>query len=147
MNREVDDMGPIDYLLVEFPAGSHTGEGLPLLLDLVDRGIVRVLDLVFLRREEDGSITVVPPADVDPTGELELAVFEGAASGLVDPTDVAEAGSLLDPGSSGVILVYENSWAAPLARAIRRGGGQLVASERIPVQALLAALDQVEAPA
>jgi Family of unknown function (DUF6325) len=144
---ELDEMGPIDYLVVEFPGSRMTGEGLPLLVDLVDRGIIRILDLVFVQKELDGSVHGVAIADFDRDGTLDLAVFEGASSGLVGPDDVDEAGRVLEAGSSAGILVYENRWAAPFARALRRGGAQVVASGRIPVQAVLAALDAAEATA
>ena len=147
MSTEFDETGPIDYLVVEFPGNKMTGEGLPLLVDLVGAGIIRILDLVFVRRELDGSIKAVEIADFDDDGQLDLAVFEGAASGLLGPDDVDEATSVIEPGSSAGILVYENVWAAPFARALRRGGAQLVASGRIPVQAILAKLDDVEAAA
>ena len=147
MSTELEESGPIDYLVVEFPGSKMTGEGLPLLVDLVDSGIIRILDLVFVKRELDGSIKAVEIADFDDDGQLDLAVFEGAASGLLGPDDVDEATSVIEPGSSAGILVYENVWAAPFARALRRGGAQLVASGRIPVQAILAKLDEVEAAA
>jgi hypothetical protein len=147
MTDALDTMGPIDYLVVEFPGNRMTGEGLPLLVDLVDRGIIRILDLVFIRKELDGSVAGIEIADFDADGTLDLAVFEGASSGLLGTDEVEEAGSILEPGSSAGILVYENLWAAPLAVALRRGGGQLVASGRIPVQAALAALDAAEANA
>ena len=147
MTDALDTMGPIDYLVVEFPGNRMTGEGLPLLVDLVDRGIIRILDLVFIRKEMDGSVAGIEIADFDADGTLDLAVFEGASSGLLGADEVEEAGSVLEPGSSAGILVYENVWAAPFAAALRRGGGQLVASGRIPVQAALAALDAAEANA
>jgi len=145
MDRDdLEDMGPIDYLVVEFPGSRMTGEGLPLLVDLVDRGIIRILDLVFVKKELDGSVRGVAIADLDHDGKLDLAVFEGASSGLLGQEDLDEAGGVLEPGSSAGLLVYENRWAAPFARELRRGGGQLVASGRIPVQAVLAALDATE---
>ena len=144
VTNDLEVMGPVDYLVVEFPGSRMTGEGLPLLVDLVDRGIIRILDLVFVKKELDGSVEGVAIADLDQDGELDLAVFEGAASGLLDQGDIEDAGGVLEPGSSAGILVYENVWAAPFATALRRGGGQLVASGRIPVQALLAALDAAE---
>jgi hypothetical protein len=141
---DLEDMGPIDYLVVEFPGSRMTGEGLPLLVDLVDQGIIRILDLVFVKKELDGSVRGMAIADLDEDGQLDLAVFEGASSGLLDQEDLDEAGGVLQPGSSAGLLVYENRWAAPFAKALRRGGGQLVASGRIPVQAVLAALDATE---
>ncbi|HET6918481.1 MAG TPA: DUF6325 family protein [Jiangellaceae bacterium] len=147
MTDDVEQMGPIDYLVVEFPGSRMTGEGLPLLVDLVDRGIIRILDLVFVKKELDGSMKGMAIADLDQDGKLDLAVFEGASSGLIDQDDIADAGGVLEPGSSAGILVYENVWAAPFATALRRGGAQLVASGRIPVQGLLAAIDAAEARA
>jgi len=139
--EDLQDVGPIDYMVVEFPGSRMTGEGLPLLVDLVDRGIIRILDLVFVKKELDGSVSGVVVADLDADGELDLAVFEGISSGLVGPDEIEEAGAVLEPGSSGGILVYENRWAAPFAAALRHGGAQLVAHGRIPVQALLAAAE------
>jgi len=144
MADDLDQMGPIDYLVLEFPGNRMTGEAFPLLVDLVDRGVVRILDLVFVRKETDGSVVGLELADLNGDGELDLSVFEGVSSGLVGKDDIQEAGTVLEPGSSAGILVYENLWAAPFAAAIRRSGGQLVASGRIPVQAVLAALDADE---
>jgi hypothetical protein len=144
MADDVAEMGPVDYLVVEFPGSRMTGEGFPLLVDLVDRGLIRILDLVFVTKQEDGAVSAVQIADLDGDGELDLAVFEGASSGLLGDDDLEEAGGVLEPGSSAGILVYENVWAAPLAAAMRRGGGQLVASGRIPVQALMSAMDAAE---
>jgi Family of unknown function (DUF6325) len=140
MADDLDQMGPIDYLVLEFPGNRMTGEAFPLLVDLVDRGVVRILDLVFVRKETDGSVVGLELADFNGDGELDLSVFEGVSSGLVGEDDIQEAGNVLEAGSSAGILVYENLWAAPFAAAIRRSGGQLVASGRIPVQAVLAAL-------
>jgi hypothetical protein len=145
LRDDLEEIGPIDYLVVEFPGSRMTGEGLPLLVDLVDRGIIRVLDLVFVKKELDGSVKGMAIADLDHDGTLDLAVFEGASSGLLGQDDLDEAGAVLEPGSSAGLLVYENRWAAPFAAALRRGGGQLVASGRIPVQAILASLDASEA--
>jgi hypothetical protein len=143
--NELEETGPIDYLIVEFPGSRMTGEGFPLLVDLVDKGIIRILDLVFVRRDLDGSMAALEIADFDSDGKLDLAVFEGTSSGLVGPDDIDEMGSVIEPGSSAGLLVYENVWAAPFAAALRRGGAQLVASGRIPTQAILASLDAMEA--
>lgn len=144
MTDDLDHMGPIDYLVVEFPGNRMTGRAFPLLVDLVDRGLIRILDLAFVRKEADGSVTGLELKDVDGDGLLDLAVFEGASSGLLGEDDIQESGGVLQPDSSAGILVYENVWAAPLAREIRLSGGQLVASGRIPVQQVLAALDAAE---
>jgi uncharacterized membrane protein len=145
MGDDLDQMGPIDYLVVEFPGNKLTGEAFPLLVDLVDQGLVRILDLVFVRKDTDGSVAGLELKDLDGDGELDMSVFEGASSGLLGDEDIHEAGNVLAPGTSAGILVYENLWAAPFAAAVRRSGGQLVASGRLPVQAVLAALDAVEA--
>ncbi|MET7619788.1 DUF6325 family protein [Streptomyces sp. NPDC005408] len=143
---EFYEMGPVDYLVVEFPGNRMTGEGLPLLVDLVERGIIRILDLSFVRKERDGSVTGLEITDIDGDGELDLTVFEGASSGLLGQDDLQDAAAVLEPNSSAGIVVYENLWAAPLAAALRRGGAQLVASGRIPVQAILASLEAAETP-
>jgi hypothetical protein len=145
-SEEQYEMGPIDYLLVEWPGRQPNGEVAPYLVDLVDRGLIRILDLVVIAKEDDGSVAVLEISDL---GEevAEFAVFEGASSGLLSDEDHSEAGGALEPGTTAALLVYENTWAAPLATAARRSGGQLVASGRIPVQDVLAALDAVEAEA
>lgn len=142
--EELEDMGPIDYVLVEWPGRQPRGEAAPALVDLVERGLIRILDLTFITKAEDGSVAGLEVKDLG--GEVEeLKVFEGASSGLLSDEDVEEAASALEPGTSAALLVYENRWAAPFASAVRRSGGQLVASGRIPVQAVLAALDEAEA--
>jgi Family of unknown function (DUF6325) len=146
MDTDDIEMGPIDYLLVEWPGKQPEGEIAPYLVDLVDRGLIRILDLAFLAKGEDGTVAALEIADVG-GAVAELAIFEGASSGLLDDEDVGEAGAALEPGTSAALLVYENAWAGPFAAAVRRSGGQLVASGRIPVTDVLAALDAVEATA
>jgi hypothetical protein len=139
------ELGPIDYLVVEWPPEKQpTGEALPLLVDLVERGLIRVLDLAFVRKEMDGTVVGLDLQDLDLDGNPELAVFEGASSGLLGEDDFAEAGPALEPGSSAALVIYENTWAAPFATALRRSGAQLVANGRIPVNAIIAALDELE---
>ena len=140
----LEEMGPVDYLVIEFPECHPVGENLPLLVDLADSGIIRILDLALVKREFDGSMSLLALTDVDADGEWDFTVFEGVSSGLLGEDDVDEAAQILEPGRSAAILVYENRWAAPLAVALRRSGAQLVSSGRIPVQAILAALDQTE---
>jgi len=142
--EELNEMGPIDYLIVEWPGRQPTGEAAPHLIDLVDRGLVRILDLVFLVKDEDGSVTTLEIADLGDQASA-FADFEGASSGLLSDEDAEEAGNALEPGTSAALLVYENRWAVPFAAAVRRSGGQLVATGRIPIQAMLAALDAAEA--
>ena len=144
MSDDIEEMGPIDWILVEF-SGPPTGAAAPHLLDLVERGLIRILDLVVVNKDAEGTVTILEMADVDGDGELDLAVFEGAQSGIIGEEDVAEAGEAMEAATSGVFLLYENVWAAPFAVAVRKAGGQLVASGRIPVQSIIAALDDLEA--
>ena len=142
-DAELNELGPIDYLLVEWQGKQPTGEAMPHLVDLVERGLIRILDLAFITKDEDGSVAALEIADLG-DAVAEVAVFEGASSGLISEEDHTEAGNALEPGTSAALLVYENVWAAPFAAAVRRSGGQLVASGRIPVQDVIAALDAAE---
>ena len=134
------EMGPVDYLIVEFPGNKMTGEGIPLLLDLVENGTIRIIDLAYFRKDLDGTITAVKIEDMDEEGAALFEVFEGASSGLLDNEDFAEAANAVEPGNSAGIIMYENRWAAPLATAWRRGGAQVVAYGRIPVNEMMATL-------
>lgn len=144
MASTLDEMGPVDYLVVGYPQHKMTGEAFTILLDLVDRGIIRILDLAFVRKDEDGTVTSTSMVDLERMQMLELALFEGASSGLLDDSDLEEAGNALEPGEAAGILVYENVWAAPFAAALRRSGGQLVASGHIPLHEVVSALDATE---
>jgi Family of unknown function (DUF6325) len=143
--EQLEELGPIDYMVLEW-AGDQpvTGEVMPLLLDLVDRDIIRILDIAFLVKADDGSVAAIDFADLTQKSEG-LADFEGASSGLLGQDDLEEAATALEPGTVAGVLVWENRWAAPVAMALRRSGGQLVANGRIPIQAILAALDASEA--
>ena len=137
--EDLEEMGPVDYIVLEWPGRQPNGEIAPLILDLVDRGLVRILDVAFMAKDDDGSVTAIEWDDQGGFGE-----FEGASTGLIGQDDLEEAAKALNPGTSAAVLVWENRWAAPVAVAVRRSGGQLVASGRIPIQALLAALETLE---
>jgi hypothetical protein len=143
MDAEAIEMGPIDYIIVEWPGRQPNGEAVPHLIDLVDRGLIRILDLAFITKDEDGSVAALELSELGEQNE-EFAQFAGASSGLLSDEDMGEAAQALEPGTSAALLVYENTWAAPFATAVRRSGGQLVASGRIPVNEVLAALDAAE---
>ena len=138
------DVGPIDFLALEFPTAELKGKGLASLVDLVDRGIIRILDLRFAKREQDGSFTAAALTDLDGDGTLDLAVFEGVESGLLDDDDLSEAVSLIEPGNGVALIVYENTWAGPFVSAMREVGAEVIASGRIPADDVVAALDALE---
>jgi uncharacterized membrane protein len=145
MTDDVEEMGPISYLIVEFPGNRMTGEGLPILVDLVDQGLIRILDLLFVTRDDDGSLRAVELRDLDSDGQLDVTLFEGAASGLLDDSDLADAASVIEPGSSAGILLFENRWARSFTQALRRGGAELVAAGYVPLDDVAASLDAAEA--
>jgi Family of unknown function (DUF6325) len=141
---QFEEMGPVDYVILEWPDRQPNGEVAPLILDLVDRGIIRILDVAFITKEADGTISGLEVDTLeDEAGRFRE--FHGASSGLLGDDDLEEAAAALEPGTAAAVLVWENRWAAPLAVALRRSGGQLVASGRIPIQAILASLDAAEA--
>ena len=142
--EELDEMGPIDYLVIEWPDRQPNGEAAPFLVDLVDRGLIRVIDIAFLAKDDDGSVTTLELSSLAEESES-LRELLGASSGVLSEEDAQEAANALEPGRSAAVLVYENRWAAPFAAALRRSGAQLVANGRIPIQAMLAALDAAEA--
>jgi hypothetical protein len=144
MATNEDALGPISYLVVEFPGNKMTGEGFPALVDLVDRGLIRILDLTFVTRNDDGSIVGIELADLDGDGTMDLAVFEGVSSGLLDESDRAEAAAAIEPGSSAGILLFENRWAVPFVQALRNSDAQLIAAGYVPIDALLESLDAIE---
>jgi hypothetical protein len=146
MESHEDELGPVDIVVIAYPAGAPmTGEAAPMLLDLVDRGIIRVLDALFVRQNEDGTFSGFEATDLDSDSLGDFKVFEGASSGLLGEDDVAAVGETLEPGSAAVMIVYENRWAAPFAAAVRRNGGLLVANHRITAQELMDALDTADA--
>ena len=144
MAQQTDVMGPIGYLIVEFPGNKMNGEGLPILVDLVDRGLIRIIDLAFVRKDEDGTVSALDLQDFG-GDDVSLTVFEGASSGVLGDDDIADGAAVLEPGSSAAMLVYENRWAAPFTDALRRSGAQLVAAGFIPSDDISAALDELNA--
>lgn len=145
MTAQTDEVGPIDIVIVAYPAGSPmTGEAIPLILDLVERGIIRVLDVLFVMRDESGAYTAFKAEDLSAESIGDFKVFEGASSGLLGDEDAATAAEALEPGSGAALLVYENRWAAGVAAAIRRNGGQVLDIQRVPVDEVLAALGALE---
>ena len=148
MDGNTEDVGPIDVVVIGYPAGAPmTGEAVPIFLDLVDRGIIRVLDALFVRKDADGTFSGFDLADLDEGTAGDLTVFAGATTGLLDGDDVAAAAAEIEPGSAALLLVYENRWAAEFIAAVRRNGGTLIANQRIGVQDLIGALDATEAAA
>jgi hypothetical protein len=144
VSDEIEEMGPIDYVVLEWRGRQPAGEVAPLLVDLADRGIVRFLDIAFVAKDADGSVSRLEVGNFG-DGSVAFAEFDGASSGLLADDDLDEAAGALEPDTCAAVIVWENRWAAPVATAVRRSGGQLVASGRIPVQAILASLDAVEA--
>jgi len=140
--RSDDDvLGPIGYLIVEYPGNKMTGNAFRELLDLVDRGLVRVLDLRFVMRADDGSLALMELSDIDADGQFDFGLFAGVSSGLLDESDLKEAANALEPNSAAAVMVYENRWAASFVGALREAGANLVSAGYIPQDLLLATLD------
>jgi hypothetical protein len=146
MEAHDEEVGPVDILVIGYPAGSPmSGEAAPILMDLVDRGIVRVLDAMFVAKDDAGTVSGFEASGLDDKNVGDFKIFDGASSGLLGDEDIGSAGEVLEPGEAAVIIVYENRWAAPFAAAVMRNGGRLLASQRIPVPDVIAALDALEA--
>jgi len=140
-NTPFDELGPVDYVVVEFPAGAKnfTGEMAAELVKLVDAGTIRVIDVLILDKNEDGSVDVTELSDIDQLGELQT--IEAELAELLAADDVAHLAAAMEPGSTAGVLIWENLWAAPFASAARRSGGQLIANGRIPIQAIIASIE------
>ena len=143
----LDELGPVDYIVVEFPAGASnfTGDMVAELLGLVDRGIIRVIDVLILTKAADGSVEAMELSDVEELGELET--LEAELAELLAEEDVEHLAAAMEPGSTAGVLIWENLWAVPFASAARRSGGQLIANGRIPIQAIIASIEADEASA
>jgi hypothetical protein len=141
----IDELGPVDYLVVEFPAGTRnfTGEMAAELASLVESGTIRVLDLIILEKADDGHVEAFEIDDLDEVDELR--VLETAVAEILAADDIEHLGAAMENGSTAGVLVWENTWAAPFASAARRSGGQLIATGRIPIQAILASLEAEDA--
>lgn len=137
--------GPVDFLLLEFPDDRPLDAVADELLDLVDRGSIRLYDVLVAHKDADGMLTVVDFEDLGADGPANFAVFSGARSGLLGTEDVDEAGALLEPGTIAALLVYENAWAVPFVSAALAAGGQPIASMRIPATDVIEALDELDA--
>jgi hypothetical protein len=146
MEAHDEELGPVDIVVIGYPADAPmTGEAAPMLLDLVDRGIIRVLDVLFVIKNKDGTFSGLEAKNLESDKVGDLVAFEGASSGLLGDDDVKTTAEAIEPGSAAVMIVYENRWAAPFVAAVRRNGGVPLAFERIPVQDLIDSLDAAEA--
>ena len=143
-SESLDELGPVDWIVVEFPGSRFRGEIAPILDDLTERGTIRVLDLLLIRKAEDGALDFFELSDLDEDEMGSLRAYETELATLLSEDDVIAAAAAVEPGSTAALLVWENRWAAPFGSAVRRAGGQLVASGRIPIQALLAVIQEDE---
>lgn len=144
MSDDFREMGPIDWLLIEFDQ-PLTGQAAPPLLDLVERGLIRILDIAFIRKLSDGTVQGIEISDLPGEEALQVAVFDGLATGILGEEDIDAAGEALEVDTRAMMLVYENSWAAPFAVALREGGGVVIDQGRIPIQQIIGALDELDA--
>ncbi|KRC92138.1 hypothetical protein ASE25_01835 [Terrabacter sp. Root85] len=144
MTLNVDELGPVDWIVVEFEGSTLNGKIAPILKDYVDRELIRVLDLLFFKKAEDGSFEAFEATDLEDSEIGELRAYETELAMLLSEQDVADLADTIEPGSSAAVLVWENLWAAPFGAAVRHAGGQLVASGRIPIQAVIAAIESDE---
>jgi len=145
MSNEELELGPVDVVVIGYPADApRTGEAIPLFIDLVDRGIVRVLDVLLVQKDEEGNVSGLEITDLDGDGVDDLVVFAGARTGMLGDEDASTAGEALQPGEAAVMICFENAWAAPFATAVRRNGGRVLAFERVAAQDVLDTLDALD---
>jgi uncharacterized membrane protein len=141
VTANIDELGPVDWIVVEFPGTKLTGEIAPILKDYMKRGLIRILDLLFVKKDDDGSFEVFEASDLEESEIGELRGLETELAMVLSEQDITDLAETIQPGSSAALLVWENLWAAPFGSAVRRAGGQLAASGRIPIQAVLAAIE------
>lgn len=145
MSNEELELGPVDVVVIGYPKDApRTGEAIPLFIDLVDKGVVRVLDVLLVQKDDDGTISGVEITDIDGDGVDDLVVFAGARTGMLGEEDASTAGEALEPGEAAVMICFENTWAAPFATAVRRNGGRVLAFERVAAQDVLDTLDALD---
>jgi hypothetical protein len=145
MSNEELELGPVDVVVIGYPPDApRTGEAIPLFVDLVDRGIIRVLDVLMVQKDSEGNISGLEIADLDGDGADDLLVFTGARTGMLGEEDASTAGEALQPGEAALMICFENTWAAPFASAVRRNGGRVLAFERVAAQDVLDTLDALE---
>jgi uncharacterized membrane protein len=141
VTANIDELGPVDWIVVEFPGTKLTGEIAPILKDYMERGLIRILDLLFVKKDDDGGFEVFEASDLEESEIGELRGLETELAMVLSEQDITDLAETIQPGSSAALLVWENLWAAPFGAAARRAGGELVASGRIPIQAVLAAIE------
>jgi hypothetical protein len=146
MSSEDLELGPVDVVVIGFPPDApRTGEAIPIFVDLVERGIVRVLDVLIVQKDDDGSVSSLEIGDLDGDGVAELRVFDGARTGMLGEEDASMAGGALEPGEAAALICFENAWAAPFVTTVRRNGGHLLAFQRVPAQEILDTMEALEA--
>ncbi len=145
MSNQELELGPVDVVVIGYPPDApRTGEAIPLFIDLVDRGIVRVLDVLLVQKDAEGNVSGLEITDLDGDGVDDLVVFAGARTGMLGDEDASTAGEALEPGEAAVMICFENTWAAPFATAVRRNGGRVLAFERVAAQDVLDTLDALD---
>jgi len=146
LNNTELELGPVDIVVIGFPPGApRTGEAVPVFVDLVDRGVIRVLDVLVIQKDTDGNVARLEIAELGGEVLESLVVFDGARSGMLGEDDAALAGEALEPGEAAVLICFENVWAAPFVTAVRRNGGQLLAFQRVPTQELIDTVNALDA--
>jgi len=139
-------MGPVDIVVIGFPPDApRTGEAIPMFVDLVDRGIVRVLDVLMVQKDADGTVAALDIKDLGDEVSADLVVFDGARTGMLGDEDAGVAAEGLEPGEAAVMICFENTWAAPFATEVRRNGGQMLAFQRVPAEEVIAIVEALEA--